>query len=125
MKGSRPERMAATMKVELCELIASSLKDPRVTKAGLLTVTEVRLTPDLGTARVYVSLVGGAPGTDEVALAALGRSAGFLRGELARRLDLRRAPTIHFVQDKTGEEAARIAALLHEAPREPDEPDER
>ena len=86
------------------------LRDPAL--AGVvLTVTEVRVSPDLRNATAYVMPLGGAHRAE--ALEGLGRSAGFLRRELARAVKLRVAPTIGFALDNSFDHASRIDELLH------------
>lgn len=110
---SRAERVAGTIREALVELIRDELKDPRVAAAGLVTVTEVRLSPDLRYADVSVSFVG-KEGAPAAALKGLQRAAGFLRGELGRRLDLRHAPELRFHHDRSAEKRAEIDRLLKE-----------
>ena len=111
MEGTRHrhERVAEEILHEVSGMLAGELKDPRV--VGLLTVMEVRVTPDLKHARVYVS----AYGTDAERASArtgLDAAAGYVRRELTTRLQLRRAPEIHFVVDTAGAQAERIDELL-------------
>jgi len=77
--GRRLQQVADLLRAELASLVQQNLRDPRV---GFVTVTGVRLSPDLGSARVYVTVLGD-PGREEEALEALGRAAGYLRRELA------------------------------------------
>lgn len=114
MKGERPQRLGEAMRAELAELIARDVKDPRVRDAGLVTVTEVRPSPDLSFARVWVSIVGADQAKARAALAALAKASGWLRGEVGRRLGLRRAPELRWELDTSGEQAARIDELLRE-----------
>jgi ribosome-binding factor A len=109
--GGRKVRLAGAIQTELAQLIARDVRDPRVARAGLATVTKVELSDDLAVAKVGVSFVGG-EGAPADAVKALGRVAGFLRGEVGRRLTLRHAPELRFVHDRSGEHAARIDALL-------------
>jgi len=86
------------------------LRDPAL--AGVvLTVSEVRVSPDLRNATAYVMPLGGAHIAE--ALEGLARSSGFLRRELARVVKLRVAPTIGFALDTSFDHASRIDALLH------------
>jgi ribosome-binding factor A len=100
------------MKHELAQLVSREVKDPRVHAAGLVTVTRIELSGDLSHARVGVSFIGGDAAAAEKAMEALGRVAGFLRGEVGRRLGLRHAPELKFIHDRSGEHAAHIDALL-------------
>lgn len=109
--GGRKVRLGAAIQAELAQIIGQELKDPRVHAAGLITITRVDLAPDLRLAKVYVSFTG----TNELAAAAiegLSRSVGFVRGEVARRLSMRRAPDLRFFHDRTAEHVAKIDALL-------------
>jgi ribosome-binding factor A len=76
----------------------------------IITVPEVRMSPDLKLATVYVMPLGGRD--TEVVLAALERNKKFLRGEIARRVNLKFAPDIRFRADERFDEAERIEKLL-------------
>lgn len=106
--GHRLQRLTDQMREEIAVMITTELKDPRI---GLATVTRVELSGDLRHARVLVSVLG-----DEAAgrktLEGLSSAAGYLRGELGRRLRVRRAPELVFVLDHGAEEAQRIGELL-------------
>jgi ribosome-binding factor A len=110
--SGRRERLEAALQGELAPLLRE-VRDPRVTKAGLMTLTRVELSKDLAVAKVGVSFVGGA-GDPAEAVKALGKVAGYLRGEVGRKLSLRHAPELRFAHDRAGEHAARIDALLKE-----------
>lgn len=111
--SERSVRLASAIQTELAQLIPAEVKDPRVARAGLLTVTKVEVSGDSRVAKVGISFVGG-QGDPALAIEALSRSAGFLRGEVGRRLALRHAPELRFVHDRSGEHAAHIDALLKE-----------
>ncbi len=98
------------------------LRDPDL--AGVaVTVTEVRVSPDLKHATAFVMPLGGAKLAD--VLAGLGRSAGYLRRELAKEVQLRHAPELHFSADTSFDHASRINELLHRPEVERDlQPDE-
>jgi ribosome-binding factor A len=112
--GHRHERIAEEIRHELAGMVAGELKDPRV--AGLVTVTEVRVSPDMRHARIYVS-VQGTEDEHESTLAGLSAAAGFIRRELTLRLQLRRSPEMHFVLDQSGPQGERIEELLRQAKR--------
>jgi ribosome-binding factor A len=86
------------------------LRDPALQEA-VITVTEVRISPDLKNATAFVMPLGGAH-TDEV-MAALQRGAAFIRGLIARELPLRHVPSLRFTLDTSFDHASRIEALLH------------
>jgi len=110
--GHRHERLAEEIRHELSAMLAGELKDPRL--AGMVTVTEVRVSPDLRHARVYVSVAG--PEKEQAsALVGLEAAAGFIRHELLERLQLRRSPELHFVLDRSEEYGQHIEELLRRA----------
>ncbi len=92
-------------------MLAGELKDPRL--AGLVTVTEVRVSPDLKQARIYVSVMG-TQAEQTSTLQGLAAAAGYVRHELTERLQVRRAPEVHFVLDHTEEYGQRIEELLRQ-----------
>ena len=107
--GHRHERIAGEIRQEISVMLAGELKDPRL--AGLATVTEVRVTPDLKQARVYVSVMG-TEAEQASTLKGLSAAAGFIRHELSERLRMRRAPEVHFVLDRSEEYGDRIDELI-------------
>lgn len=113
-------RLGDQLQVELADLIQRELKDPRV---GFVTVTEVRMSPDLKHARVYVSVFEGEEEKKQESIAALQRAEGFLRHSLGRRLRLRYVPGLRFVVDDTLDHSARIEELLGDADENPEESD--
>ncbi len=115
--GHRHERVAEEIRHEISVMLAGELKDPRL--AGLVTVTEVRVTPDLKHARVYVSVMG-AEAEQAATLAGLTAAAGYVRHELTERLQMRRGPEIHFVLDRSEEYGQHIEELLRQT-RKPEE----
>lgn len=90
-------------------MLAGELKDPRL--ASFASVTEVRMTPDLKQAKVYVSVTG-TDAEQKSTIQGLTAAAGFIRHELSERLQLRRAPELMFVLDRSEEYAERINELL-------------
>lgn len=104
----RPERVADLIRHELAQLLERDVKDPRI---GFVTITGVRVTPDMGTAHVGVTVLGDAAKQSE-SLKGLAAASGFLRSELARRLQLRRTPALKFEIDELIESERRIEELL-------------
>ena len=90
-------------------MLAGELKDPRV--AGMVTVTEVRVSPDMKQARIFVSVLG-SQAEQKSTMQGLEAAAGFVRHELAERLRLRRAPEMLFLLDHSQEYGQRIEELL-------------
>ncbi|TMQ70485.1 MAG: 30S ribosome-binding factor RbfA [Candidatus Eisenbacteria bacterium] len=105
----RPERVAETIKREMAGILADKLRDPRL--SGMISVTEVEVTPDLSTARIFVSMLAPEEARQK-ALQALTHSAGFIRHELAPRLGLREMPELRFLLDTSIERGARVEELL-------------
>ncbi|WP_029030022.1 30S ribosome-binding factor RbfA [Salinarimonas rosea] len=106
----RQQRVAELVRHALSDVLArGDLTDPVLT-THVVTVPEVRMSPDLKLATAYVMPLGG---QDEAAvLEALDRSKKVLRGEVARRVNLKFAPDLRFRRDESFDEAARIDALL-------------
>lgn len=86
----------------------SRLEDPRI---GFVTVTSVETSPDLRSARVYVSVLGGEE-ERRATLAGLGSSHGILQARIAREMRLKRTPTLSFHYDDSPERAVRLSRLL-------------
>lgn len=86
------------------------LRDPALQETAV-TVTEVRVSPDLKNATAYVMPLGGQHRAEVIA--ALTRSAGFLRGQIAREVPLRFTPGLSFALDTSFDHASRINELLH------------
>ena len=94
----------------LVEILArGQLRDPELQGVSV-TVAEVRMSPDLKHATAYVMPLGGEK--IDTVVKALQRASGFLRGEVARAVQLRVAPQIDFAPDRSFEEASRIEAAL-------------
>jgi ribosome-binding factor A len=112
--GHRSERLAEEIHNEIELMLAGELKDPRL--AGSMIVTDVRLSPDYRTVRVFVRLFGNQAERSEE-LAGLKAASGYIRHELVERLQLRRAPEILFFQDQSEEYGQRIEELLRKVKR--------
>ncbi|HET8761548.1 MAG TPA: 30S ribosome-binding factor RbfA [Nitrospiria bacterium] len=106
----RTDRVGDLMRNEIADVLLRRVKDPRV---GFVTVTGVKVSPDLRHATVFVSLLDeGAPAAET--LAALDRAAGFVRTELGRRMRMKYTPELVFKQDTTPSRAAHLEAVLDE-----------
>jgi len=108
--SQRQLRVGELVRHTLSELFArGDVHDP-VIQGHLITVPEVRMTADLQLATIYVMPLGGRD--SEEVLAALQRNKRYLRGEIARRVNLKFAPDIRFRIDERFDEAERIEKLL-------------
>jgi len=92
-------------------MLAGELKDPRLEPVS--GVTEVRVSPDLKQAKVYVN-ISGDEAERKAALAGLTAAAGFIRHELSERLQMRRTPELLFVVDRSEEYGKHIDELLRQ-----------
>ncbi|MCG6552487.1 MAG: 30S ribosome-binding factor RbfA [Candidatus Magnetominusculus sp. LBB02] len=104
----RSQRVGDIMRQEISEIILTRVKDPRL---GFITVTDVELSDDLKTGRVYISVLK----KDELArtLKILNAAAGFIRHEAAKNVKLRQIPNIVFSEDKSIEYGMKIDGLLN------------
>lgn len=107
---ARLGRIEEEYKKELSQIIGYELKNPNVT--GLISVTKVKVTNDLKYAKVYVSILNSK--NNKETLAGLKKSSGFIRSELAKRVNLRNTPELIFELDDSLEYGARIDTILKE-----------
>lgn len=107
----RTERINDLLRSEISELLRREVKDPRV--SGLVSITEVHVSPDLRNATVFVSVLGSAEEKAST-MKALETGAQFLQRELGKRLTIRRTPVLSFLIDEALEEGSRIMHLLDE-----------
>jgi ribosome-binding factor A len=106
----RMRRVDEAVRKVLGDAVSKELKDPRV---GFVTVTEVRTSPDLRYARVFVSVLG-TPEDRTSTIEGLQSAHGVLQARIARELRLKRTPALTFVLDDTAERAARLGELIDE-----------
>lgn len=121
-QGSRPARVADQIRGELALLLAREVHDPGI---GFVTLTRVKVSPDLQLARVYFTALGDAVAVQKSARA-LERAAPFLRRQIGVRLRLKRAPELAFHYDESIAGQDRIEQLLNEiqAAPKPDMPED-
>lgn len=105
-------RVAEQIQRDLSEIIAFELKDPRV---GMVTITEVQVTPDYAHAKVFFTTLADAPAAVQATLDGLGKAAGFLRTQLGRRLTIHTLPELHFVHDASTVRGIEMTRLIAEA----------
>lgn len=104
----RAKRIADRIHEELSTLLLMETADPRLSNVN---ISKVRVDREISFANVYVSSLAGSPETDEI-LAGLQHAGGYLRSELARRIELRHFPRLRFYWDTSPEHADRIEQLL-------------
>jgi ribosome-binding factor A len=108
--SQRQRRVAEELRHLVAQILRNGdYRDPVLREASI-TVSEVRISPDLRNATIYVMPLAGTHAAE--ILAALRRSAPFLRGLVSRELALRYVPNLTFALDETFDQAGRIAALL-------------
>jgi ribosome-binding factor A len=106
--SQRVDRVAEEIRVELSDLFLREVRDPRV---HLASVSRVEVSRDLGHARIWVSVLGSEKEQTE-AMEGLERARGFLRSQLAHRLNLRVTPVIKFELDRGAQRLQEMTALL-------------
>ncbi len=117
----RAERLRDLL-MEIGSDILRRVKDPALGDE-LISITDVKVAPDLGQARFYVSVLAEAERQREI-LKALERAAGFFRHELRPEVRLKRIPEVHFELDQTLEHAASLMKLLEQTRVAPEKPPE-
>ncbi len=115
---ARYEKVAAALKKEISNIIHDELKDPRL---GFVTITQVDLTQDLRSAKVFFSVLGKKEDYQKTK-EALESSLGFIRRLIARRVRLRFAPELMFREDHSSEFSIKIEKIIN-AIKEQDEPE--
>jgi ribosome-binding factor A len=113
---NRPERVGEAIRDELSQLIAREVRDPGV---GFITLTQVKVSPDLQLARVYYTSMGDEKARRDTEKA-LQRATPFLRRQVAQRLRLRRAPELQFFYDESIAHQDRIEQILQDLKTEKD-----
>lgn len=106
--SKRRARLNEQLRRELSELIRTQVRDPRV---GPVTITGVEIAADLGSARIFIRVVGGSAEMER-SLEGLAAGASFLRTALGKVLHVRRVPELRFREDRSYEGAARIEEVL-------------
>ena len=104
------DRISSQMMKEISYILDQKLKNPNVT--GLISVTKVKVTPDLKYAKVYVSILNSR--NIKETLMGLKKSSGFVRSELAKNINLRNTPDIKYVMDQSIAYAAMISKKIDE-----------
>jgi ribosome-binding factor A len=107
----RQLRVGELIRHKLAEMLARGEIYDDVLAAHVISITEVRMSPDLRLATAYVMPLGGKD--TKIVIEALARNAKFIRGEITHAVDLRVAPEVRFREDETFDEVTRIDKLLY------------
>jgi ribosome-binding factor A len=111
-QGRRVERMASLIRREVSQMLMGGIKDERVSH-GLVSVTSVEVAGDLQHCKIFVSVFGSADDQNQ-AMEGLASASSFVKGELGRRLKMRRTPELVFVLDRGFERSANVLGILHQ-----------
>ena len=111
-QGRRVERMASQIRREVSQMLMGGIKDERVSH-GLVSVTSVVVAGDLQHCKIFVSVFGSADDQSQ-AMEGLASASSFVKGELGRRLKMRRTPELVFVLDRGFERSANVLGILHQ-----------
>ena len=119
--NNRLSRIEEELKREISNIINYKMNNSNIT--GMVSVTKVKVSPDLSKARVFVSMINS---NKKNTLAALKKSSGFIRSEIAHKVNLRTTPELIFEFDETIEYGAKIDNILKDimkdvSPKEGDE----
>jgi ribosome-binding factor A len=109
---ARGLRVADQIQRDLSEIIAFELKDPRV---GMITITEVQVTPDYAHAKVFFTMLKDSKEEVKNTVEGLSKAAGFMRGQLGKRLHIHTLPQLHFVHDNSTARGMELSILIDQA----------
>jgi ribosome-binding factor A len=110
VQGSRAARVGDQIQAELASLLTRDVHDPGI---GFITITRVKVSPDLQQARVYYTLIGDDKAKRESSRA-LDRATPFLRRQVGQRIRLKRVPELTFFYDESIEQGDRVERILQE-----------
>ena len=109
---ARGLRVADQIQRDLAEIVAYGLKDPRI---GMITITEVQITPDYAHAKVFFTMLKDDKETVKNTVDGLGAASGFIRNQLGKRLHIHTLPALHFVHDTSTARGMEMSALIDQA----------
>ena len=115
-QGRRVERVASLIRREVSQLLQGGIKDERVGH-GLVSVTHVEVAGDLQHCKIFVSVYGSDDDRAQT-MAGLKSAAPYVKGELSRRLKMRRTPEVVFMHDRGMERGTTVLSLLNQLERE-------
>ena len=111
-QGRRVERVAALIRREVSELLVTGIKDERVS-LGMVSITNVDVAGDLQHCKIFVSVYGSTE-VQQQALEGLRSASNYVKGELGRRLNMRRTPEVIFQLDRGIEKGTSVLGLLNQ-----------
>ena len=114
--GRRVERVASLIRSEVSQLLINGIRDERIHKA-MITITSVEISGDLQHCKIFVSIYG-EDNKKNIVLSGLNAASGFLRGQIGRNLQLRRAPEIVFYLDRGLEKGTSVLNILEKLDKE-------
>ena len=109
---ARALRVADQIQRDLAEIIAHEMKDPRV---GMVTITEVQVTPDYAHAKVFFTMLSDDEAVIRATITGLRTASGFIRAQLGHRLHIHTLPELTFVHDNSVARGAELSKLIDEA----------
>jgi ribosome-binding factor A len=109
---ARGLRVADQIQRDLAEIVAYGLKDPRI---GMITITEVQITPDYAHAKVFFTMFKDDKEAIKNTVDGLGAAAGFIRNQLGKRLHIHTLPMLHFVHDTSTSRGMEMSLLIDQA----------
>jgi len=109
---ARGLRVADQIQRDLAEIVAYGLKDPRI---GMITITEVQITPDYAHAKVYFTMLKDDKESVKNTSDGLAAAAGFIRNQLGKRLHIHTLPMLHFVHDTSTARGMEMSLLIDQA----------
>src|SRR3954469_1085132 len=109
---ARGLRVADQIQRDLAEIVAYELKDPRV---GMITITEVQVTPDYAHAKVFFTMLNDNKDVVKNTVEGLSAAAGYMRNLLGKRLHIHTLPMLHFVHDTSTSRGMEMSLLIDQA----------
>ena len=108
----RSDRVSDAIQRLLGQIIPQEVRDPRV---GMVNINQVTVSRDMAYAKIYVTFVGDDETASLQAVSILNKASGFLRGFVAKELDMRTVPKLQFIYDKTAIRGQEISTLIERA----------
>ncbi|OGC35183.1 ribosome-binding factor A [candidate division WOR-1 bacterium RIFOXYB2_FULL_48_7] len=107
--STRQDRLGELIRQEVSSILRARVSDPRI---GFVSLTKVKISPDLADASIYVSIYGDEQ-TKRDSLAGLASATNFIRGELGERIEFRLVPQLRFIRDDSLEKGSQVINLIN------------